>query len=112
MRRTKTRRAKPPAPPIVRLQFARDLLAWNPNLQDALAGRGRRCRGRFLYAVRACERPLILELELNARPGLNIQIANRSGLLPRLQLVERVDNELRGVEERIAFAKTHFQAAV
>ena len=31
--------------------------------------------------------PLILEM--NARPGLNIQIANRAGLLPRLKLVER-----------------------
>ena len=31
--------------------------------------------------------PLILEL--NARPGLNIQIANRAGLLTRLQLVEQ-----------------------
>ncbi len=31
-------------------------------------------------------------LELNARPGLNIQIANGQGLLPRLQRVqERVE---------------------
>jgi alpha-L-glutamate ligase-like protein len=29
-----------------------------------------------------------LMLELNARPGLSIQIANRAGLLPRLQLIE------------------------
>lgn len=31
--------------------------------------------------------PLILEL--NARPGLNIQLANRTGLLPRLKAVDR-----------------------
>lgn len=53
--------------------------------------------------------PLILEI--NARPGLNIQIANRSGLLPRLQLVDHIHNELSSVEQRIAFAKAHFRAA-
>jgi alpha-L-glutamate ligase-like protein len=50
--------------------------------------------------------PMILEM--NARPGLNIQIANRSGLLWRLNLVERHHKNLRGVEERIAFSKKHF----
>jgi len=50
--------------------------------------------------------PLILEL--NARPGLNIQIANRAGLLPRLNLVEQNHMSLHGVEERVAFARTHF----
>jgi alpha-L-glutamate ligase-like protein len=52
--------------------------------------------------------PLILEL--NARPGLNIQIANRSGLLPRLKFIERNHKDLGGVEERVAFAQTHFPA--
>jgi alpha-L-glutamate ligase-like protein len=51
-----------------------------------------------------------LILELNARPGLNIQIANRSGLLPRLNLVEQNHRSLHGVEERVAFARTHFGA--
>ena len=51
-----------------------------------------------------------LILELNARPGLNIQIANRSGLLPRLNLVEQKHRSLHGVEERVAFARTHFGA--
>ena len=50
--------------------------------------------------------PLILEL--NARPGLNIQIANRAGLLTRLQLVEQHASTLHSTEERIAFAKHHF----
>jgi alpha-L-glutamate ligase-like protein len=54
--------------------------------------------------------PLILEL--NARPGLNIQIANRSGLLPRLNLVEQNHKGLNGVEERVAFAQEHFGASV
>lgn len=50
--------------------------------------------------------PLILEL--NARPGLNIQIANRAGLLTRLQLVEKYAPGLKSVEDRIAFSKEHF----
>ena len=53
--------------------------------------------------------PMILEL--NARPGLNIQIANRSGLLPRLNLVEKNRDRLADVESRVAFAKKHFQDA-
>ena len=32
-----------------------------------------------------------LMLELNARPGLNIQIANRTGLAARLDAVDRAD---------------------
>ncbi|MDN2662953.1 alpha-L-glutamate ligase-like protein [Psychromonas sp. 14N.309.X.WAT.B.A12] len=48
-------------------------------------------------------------LELNARPGLAIQIANGTGILPRLKLVESLkDAEKMSVEERVAFAKKHF----
>jgi len=50
--------------------------------------------------------PLILEL--NARPGLNIQVANRAGLLTRLQLVEQHASNLKTVEDRITFSKQHF----
>lgn len=49
-----------------------------------------------------------LVLEVNARPGLNIQIANGTGLLPRLKLVEKHISELQRVEDRIAFAKANF----
>ncbi|MGD8999909.1 MAG: sugar-transfer associated ATP-grasp domain-containing protein, partial [Granulosicoccaceae bacterium] len=49
-----------------------------------------------------------LVLELNARPGLNIQIANRAGLEHRLQQVEESHRELASVEQRVAFAKQHF----
>lgn len=52
--------------------------------------------------------PLILEL--NARPGLNIQIANRSGLIPRLNLVEEEHKNLRTLSERVQFARHHFGA--
>jgi alpha-L-glutamate ligase-like protein len=43
-------------------------------------------------------------LELNARPGLSIQLANRCGLRPRLELVKRHAPDLRGVEQRVTFA--------
>jgi len=50
--------------------------------------------------------PLILEL--NARPGLAIQIANRAGLKPRLAAVERHRGELTTIAERLTFAKERF----
>lgn len=50
--------------------------------------------------------PLILEM--NARPGLNIQIANRTGILPRFKLVETHITSLSTVEEKVAFAKENF----
>jgi alpha-L-glutamate ligase-like protein len=53
--------------------------------------------------------PMILEL--NARPGLAIQIANRSGLEPRLQSVEQLSGDLKTVEDRVGFALNHFGAS-
>jgi alpha-L-glutamate ligase-like protein len=53
-----------------------------------------------------------LVLEMNARPGLNIQIANQAGLLSRLRLVERHQRNLRDIEDRIAFSRQHFSAPV
>ncbi|ADE55674.1 alpha-L-glutamate ligase-like protein [Coraliomargarita akajimensis] len=50
-------------------------------------------------------------LELNARPGLAIQVANNIGLLPRLQLIENIsrkDRLLRTPQERVAFSRKHF----
>jgi hypothetical protein len=49
-----------------------------------------------------------LVLELNARPGLNIQIANRAGLAPRLDKVKAARGTLKTVAERIAFARESF----
>jgi len=43
-------------------------------------------------------------LELNARPGLGIQIANRAGLRPRLEAVENEHKNLKTISERLAFA--------
>ncbi len=50
-----------------------------------------------------------LMLELNARPGLNIQIANRAGLGTRLGAVDRADVGKLPAAERIAFAKDNFK---
>jgi alpha-L-glutamate ligase-like protein len=52
--------------------------------------------------------PLILEI--NARPGLNIQLANCTGLLPRLKLIKQHYRKLNSIEERVAFAKDNFAA--
>jgi len=49
-----------------------------------------------------------LLLELNARPGLNIQIANREGLRGRLETVERHQGGFASVAERVAFARANF----
>lgn len=53
--------------------------------------------------------PLILEL--NARPGLAIQIANRAGLRRRLERAEAARAEATTAAERVAFARRHFAAA-
>jgi alpha-L-glutamate ligase-like protein len=48
-------------------------------------------------------------LELNARPGLSIQIANGRGLLPRLRRIEALDPDFSPrPEERVAFAMSTF----
>jgi alpha-L-glutamate ligase-like protein len=47
-------------------------------------------------------------LELNARPGLAIQIANAQGLLKRLNWIDRVADKHQNREERTKFSLTHF----
>lgn len=49
-----------------------------------------------------------LLLELNARPGLNIQIANREGLQSRLEKIENYAGPLDTVADRVAFARENF----
>lgn len=46
-----------------------------------------------------------LMLEMNARPGLNIQIANHMGLLKRLEFIEANANRLVCVTDRVAFSR-------
>ena len=50
--------------------------------------------------------PMILEV--NARPGIAIQVANQAGLRTRLQKVEAHIDTLNNVNEKVAFAKAHF----
>ncbi|MCP3965589.1 MAG: alpha-L-glutamate ligase-like protein [Lentisphaerae bacterium] len=50
-----------------------------------------------------------LMLEVNVRPGLAIQIANHTGLWPRLQLIESLSDDAHPeIEDRIAFSKANF----
>lgn len=51
-----------------------------------------------------------LLLEMNARPGLAIQIANGIGLLPRLKLVERRAGTNEKPEERVCFSMNEFES--
>ncbi len=52
-----------------------------------------------------------LMLELNARPGLNIQIANREGIVGRLHEVEMAAGAALTPEERVAFSANTFSRA-
>jgi alpha-L-glutamate ligase-like protein len=52
-----------------------------------------------------------LLLELNARPGLQIQVANQSGLQKRLEMVDRAPGDVfRSPESRVMWARTMFTA--
>ena len=44
-------------------------------------------------------------LEVNARPGLSIQLANRMGILPRLRHVEGLAEIPQDIPDRIQMAK-------
>jgi alpha-L-glutamate ligase-like protein len=46
-----------------------------------------------------------LVLEMNARPGLNIQIANHMGLLHRLEFIQANAIRLGSVSDRVAFSR-------
>ncbi len=49
-----------------------------------------------------------LFLELSARPGLAIQIANNRGVLPYLDNVDNLNDHHMTVDERVKYAKKHF----
>lgn len=54
-------------------------------------------------------------LEMNARPGLSIQIANNQGLVPRLRHIEQLEDFYVTVEDRVEYAMaafTYFPAEV
>ena len=47
-----------------------------------------------------------LMLELNARPGLNVQLANQRGLLSNLQTIESLERIPSSADQRVTFAQT------
>lgn len=51
-----------------------------------------------------------LVLEYNARPGLNIQLANQTGLLGRLERIQQLDSVPDDPANRVALAKELFGA--
>jgi alpha-L-glutamate ligase-like protein len=53
-----------------------------------------------------------LILELNARPGLNIQIANRAGLAGRLEKADGFRKDGLSIAERVSFARENFASAI
>ncbi len=52
--------------------------------------------------------PLILEM--NARPGLNIQIANRTGLVTRIERIDTLYDARADASERVEVARREFPA--
>ncbi|MEZ5560839.1 MAG: alpha-L-glutamate ligase-like protein [Pseudomonadales bacterium] len=50
-----------------------------------------------------------LMLEMNARPGLSIQIANHEGLVPRLRHIEGLEDYYVTVEDRVEYAMRTFR---
>ncbi len=53
--------------------------------------------------------PMIIEL--NARPGLSIQVANYAGLAPRVAVIEALKAIDPNPQTRVTFSKTQFSAA-
>ena len=49
-------------------------------------------------------------LELNARPGLAIQLANNTGLFPRLQKIQKMAPKRLNVEKRVNFVQSEFSS--
>ena len=47
-----------------------------------------------------------LMLELNARPGLNVQLANQQGLLKHLKQIENTNKLPKEVSQRVALAES------
>ncbi len=50
-------------------------------------------------------------LELNARPGLTIQVANQAGLRHRLAIAEEIANSTEDHNEKIRLARTAFTSS-
>ncbi|MEO0769805.1 MAG: alpha-L-glutamate ligase-like protein [Cyanobacteria bacterium J06649_4] len=88
----------------------RDIPHW-PKILDISARLGAHTEFAYLGVDIVLDKergPLLLEM--NARPGLSIQIANKAGLLPRLNKVDANLSNLESVADKIAFAKDCFKS--
>jgi hypothetical protein len=47
-------------------------------------------------------------LEINARPGLTIQIANQEGIIPCWEVIDRALLTLSSIQDKIGFAQDMF----
>ena len=83
--------------------------AWGARVVATAGGPEKCTRDRALGADIVLDRnrgPLLLEL--NARPGLAIQVANGRGLEPRVKLAaKQAANEQLGVKERVSYSREH-----
>ena len=61
------------------------------------------CLCQFVYVLRECVRFMVLEL--NARPGLTIQLANRQGLRASMEALAIADLEGCSLDERLALGR-------
>jgi alpha-L-glutamate ligase-like protein len=85
----------------IKIPLWREILETAVNCQKAIPGLG------FLGVDVVLDKDKGPEvLEVNARPGLSIQICNKAGLRTRMQKVE--DIEVRSVEHAVALAKYLF----
>ena len=82
-----------------------EIPAWDRILEIAVRAADRAHLG-YVGAdvvIDAARGPVVLEL--NARPGLAIQLANRAGLRPRLDTVDATWQPDRSLEERVALGR-------
>jgi alpha-L-glutamate ligase-like protein len=94
---------------------------WHPDTGSALAGTeiphwtdilGLTARCHDLVSLGFIGVDIVLDqefgpmmLEINARPGLNIQLANQTGLLHRLRRIERIKEIPQAVTDRVEMAR-------
>lgn len=106
--------------------FHNDAIDYHPDTMNPIVGIQVPCWDKILEIAASCYEltglgylgvDIVLDkdlgpvmLELNARPGLNIQIANREGGLKRYRTIEaRARLGRESISERVAFSKRHFE---
>lgn len=105
--------------------FQNEIIDYHPDTLHSIIGIEVPCWEKILYIAASCYEltglgylgvDIVLDkthgplmLEINARPGLNIQIANREGALGRYRQIEKRASKIKeAVEERIFFSQAEF----